>query len=231
MTTAIPEAEQPVPGRARMARCLSRPGGWYLRVATLNLFGRQGAWADRRSVLREGLRELRPDLVAFQEAIVTDDYDQVVDLLGPGFSIAHQAGREANGSGCSIASRWPLGDVREVDLFVTPRVDPGELGSRTAVAEVHSPDPIGPLLFVNHKPSFRLGFEHERELQAVTAARFVEELVGERRLHVGCDHGPTLDITACAQIFNQPGGGVWASDHFGVMADLAVPAAGDPCWG
>jgi hypothetical protein len=53
-----------------------------------------------------------------------------------------------------------------------------------AVAEVRGPDPIGPLLFVNHKPSFRLGFEHERELQALTAARFVEELVGGRRLHV-----------------------------------------------
>jgi hypothetical protein len=29
-----------------------------------------------------GLSDLQPDLVAFIEAIVTDDYDQVTDLLG-----------------------------------------------------------------------------------------------------------------------------------------------------
>ena len=43
-----------------------------VRVVTPNLWGRRGAWAERRSVLAEGLRELRPDLVAFQEAVVND---------------------------------------------------------------------------------------------------------------------------------------------------------------
>jgi hypothetical protein len=36
------------------------------------------------------------------------------------------------------------------------------------------------------------------------------------------DHGPSLDITACALVFDQPVGGVWASGHFGVVADLTV---------
>jgi hypothetical protein len=92
-----------------------------LRVLTQNLWGRRGAWADRRGVLGDGLRELQPDLVAFVEAIKTDEYDQVVDLLGPEFHVAHQAEREPDGQGASIASRWPLGDVHEVDLNVTPR--------------------------------------------------------------------------------------------------------------
>jgi hypothetical protein len=35
--------------------------------------------------------------------------------------------------------------------------------------------------------------------------------------------GPSLDITACARIFDQPVSGVWGSDHFGVVADLAPP--------
>jgi endonuclease/exonuclease/phosphatase family metal-dependent hydrolase len=39
------------------------------------------------------------------------------------------------------------------------------------------------------------------------------------------DRGPTLDIRACARLFDEPLDGVWASDHFGVVADLAVPAA------
>jgi endonuclease/exonuclease/phosphatase family metal-dependent hydrolase len=38
------------------------------------------------------------------------------------------------------------------------------------------------------------------------------------------DHGePTLEISVCARIFDDPINGVWASDHFGLVADLAVP--------
>ena len=38
------------------------------------------------------------------------------------------------------------------------------------------------------------------------------------------EHGPTLAISNCARIFDEPVDGVWASDHFGVVADLAHPA-------
>ncbi len=269
-----------------------------VRVATLNLWARHGSWDERRSVLVDGFHELRPDVVAFQEAKKTDDYDQVGDLLGPHFHVVHQSGRSADGVGATIASRWPLGEVREMDLHVTPRLEstPGWIGS-VVVAEIFAPDPIGPLLFVHHKPSWQWGFEHERELQAVAAARFVEELLEERSMHVvlagdfdavpeaasvrfwsgkqalsgtsvcyrdawesihprepghtftprnplvaggemplelgrridyilvRCiEHGPTLEVSACARIFAEPVDGVWASDHFGVVADLAVPA-------
>jgi endonuclease/exonuclease/phosphatase family metal-dependent hydrolase len=166
-------------------------------------------------------------------------------------------------------------------------------------------NPLGPLLFVDNNPNYQLDFELERELQAVAAARFIEELVGERRLHVvvagdfdgspetaslrfwcglqslggmsvcyrdawesthpgepghtfsprnplvpsshhpllvdgetplelgrridhimvRCGHhGPTLDVAACALLFDEEVDGVWASDHFGVMADLVVRA-------
>ena len=43
---------------------------------------------------------------------------------------------------------------------------------------------------------------------------------------VHCDdslHGPTLDVRACTLAFDEPVGGVWASDHFGVVAELSVP--------
>ena len=36
-------------------------------------------------------------------------------------------------------------------------------------------------------------------------------------------HGPTLQVRSCECILDQPVDGVWASDHFGVVADLAVP--------
>jgi endonuclease/exonuclease/phosphatase family metal-dependent hydrolase len=266
-----------------------------VRVATLNLWGRHGVWDERRSVLVDGLRELQADIIAFQEAVVRDGYDQVADLLlDASYHVAHQAGREAEGTGLSIASRWEVGEVWEETLHVTPRVDPSEI----AVAEILTPGPLRTLLFAHHNPSWQLGFELERELQAVAASRLVEDLVGKREVShvvlagdfnaapdsasvrfwrglqslgdtsvcyrdawesahpvdpghtfsphnplvvsggnwplelgrridyvmVRCgDHGPTLEVRACERIFDKPVGGVWASDHFGVVADLAIP--------
>jgi endonuclease/exonuclease/phosphatase family metal-dependent hydrolase len=37
-------------------------------------------------------------------------------------------------------------------------------------------------------------------------------------------HGRSLDVTRCELLFDEPVNGVWASDHFGVVADLVVPA-------
>jgi endonuclease/exonuclease/phosphatase family metal-dependent hydrolase len=42
------------------------------------------------------------------------------------------------------------------------------------------------------------------------------------------EYGPTLEVRACERIFDEPVGGVWASDHFGVVADLAVPTTRSP---
>jgi endonuclease/exonuclease/phosphatase family metal-dependent hydrolase len=251
------------------------------------------AWSDRQAALAAGLRALDPDLAAFQEAIALDGHDQVVDLLGPGHHVVHQREREADGSGVSLASRWPITRVHEVDLHLTPRT--AGFPCVTLVAEVQVPPPIGPLVFATHKPNFQLALERERELQAVAGAGFLERLAAERgvpvvvagdfdatpdaasmrfwcgrqslgeasvcyrdawqHLHpddpghtftsanplvaegtwplergrridyvlVRCaDHGPGLDIVACERIFEAPVDGVWASDHFGVVADLAV---------
>jgi endonuclease/exonuclease/phosphatase family metal-dependent hydrolase len=149
---------------------------------TLNLWGRRGDWDARQSLIMDGLRGLQPDLVAFIEAIVTDDYEQVADLLGAGYHVAHQTVREPDGQGASIASRWPLGDVSEVDLNVTPRT--ADFACTTLVAEVGAPEPFGPLLFVDHVPNWQLNFERERELQALAAARHIEELVARQPRHV-----------------------------------------------
>lgn len=156
-----------------------------VRVLTLNLWGRSGAWDERRQVLADGLRELHPGILAFQEVVAPEGYEQAGDLLGPGFRIAQHGGRSEDGTGAAIASRWPLGELLEEDLRVTPRVDPahGWIG-RLAAVEVLAPDPVGPLLCVHHKPSWQRGFDREREIQAVAAARFVEGLLGEDGTHV-----------------------------------------------
>jgi endonuclease/exonuclease/phosphatase family metal-dependent hydrolase len=37
-------------------------------------------------------------------------------------------------------------------------------------------------------------------------------------------HGPTLQVRDCGRLLDGPVDGVWASDHYGVVADLALPA-------
>ena len=245
------------------------------------------------------MRRLGPDLVALQEVTRTADYDQVADLLGPGYAVVDHSDPSPEGVGAALASRWPVRDPRRLDLHLTPRAD---LSWAAAVAvEVFAPAPLGPLLAVHHKPNWQYGREYEREQQAVAAARFVEQVVGElghgqreppvvllgdfdaapeaasirfwtgrqsldgtsvcyqdaweavhpgeaghtftpdnrlvrdgemalergRRIDyvmVRCGpHGPTLEVTGCQRILDQPVDGVWASDHYGVLVDLQLP--------
>jgi len=35
--------------------------------------------------------------------------------------------------------------------------------------------------------------------------------------------GPTLQVADCRRVLDEPVNGVWASDHFGVVADLVLP--------
>jgi hypothetical protein len=72
--------------------------------------------------------------------------------------------------------------VREVDLHVTPRVTLP--WAAAVVAEVELPPPYGLSLFAHHKPTYEIGYARERELQAVACARFIEDLIAARDLHV-----------------------------------------------
>jgi endonuclease/exonuclease/phosphatase family metal-dependent hydrolase len=265
-----------------------------LRVLTLNVLTPAHAdWSRRRPLLRAGIASLNPDLVALQEVV------DPADLLGPGYHVAPHPGPSDDGVGAALASRWPLGEVRHLDLRVTDRVDLP--WSAAVAAEIDAP--FGPLLFVHHKPTYHVGYAYEREQQAVACARFVEDLsrdtdrhvvlagdfddtpdsasirfwtgrqsldgtsvayrdawetvhadasghtftpvnplvqAGEMPLETGrridyvlvrCGtHGPTLEVTDCRRVFDEPVDGVWPSDHFGVLADLRVPAHPPGAW-
>jgi endonuclease/exonuclease/phosphatase family metal-dependent hydrolase len=269
-----------------------------VRVATLNLWSVGGVWDGRRDVLRDGFREVQPDLIAFQEVYKTKDRDTVAEILDGGFHVVHQTtGLLGDGNCAAIASRWPLTEVHELDQQLTPRT--ADFPVTTMIAELDVPD-VGPLFFVNHLPSWKAQLEHERELQTVAAARWIEERLPEQPAHVvlagdfdavpdaasirflrglqslegtsvsyrdawetahpredghtftlrnplmmeesdvvqersrridyifvrADEHGPTLAISSCELIFDQPVDGVWASDHVGLVADLsATPGA------
>jgi endonuclease/exonuclease/phosphatase family metal-dependent hydrolase len=161
----------------------------HARVVVQNLWGRRGDWDARRSVLTPGFEELQPDLVALPESVVNDEYDQVLDVLGDEYHVVHQQDRERGdgsdvepGQGHSLASRWPVGEVRELDLHLTPSTEGFACG--TLAAEIHAPEPLGTLVFAFHNPSWKLHQAYERELQAVEAARFLAEFAEERARHV-----------------------------------------------
>jgi hypothetical protein len=65
---------------------------------------------------------------------------------------------------------------------VTPRT--GDFACSTLAVEVEMPEPIGSTLLLNHNPSWQLAFARERELQAVAATRFADEMRAGRDMHV-----------------------------------------------
>jgi endonuclease/exonuclease/phosphatase family metal-dependent hydrolase len=255
-----------------------------IRVATQNIWRFHGDWENRRRLLVDGLRELAPDVVGFQEAVVTRDYDQPQDLLSPVYDVVHHGARAADGGGESIATRWPLGEVREHE-------------NGTLAAEIRTPEPLGRIVFVNPPLSYPKDTEVDRERQAVEVARLVEDMLAGRPAHVilagdlnaepeaasirflrglqsldgmsvcyrdaweaahpgepghtftpenptmptgetgawalepgrridyilirSSGHGPTLDTVSCERLFDEAVDGTWASDHFGVTAELS----------
>jgi exonuclease III len=146
-----------------------------MRVVTQNLLGHHMDWPRRRTAVTSCFQDLKPDVLAAQEVVVTDDDDQVGEILGDGYHVAHHPLREKDGSGISIASRWPIGVVRELDLQVGPRT--ADFAAAALIADIHWPHSDLPLLLVNHKPSYRTNLEYERGRQAVLTAGFVEEIV------------------------------------------------------
>jgi endonuclease/exonuclease/phosphatase family metal-dependent hydrolase len=149
-----------------------------MRVLTQNLLAPQYQdWTRRRLALVSGLRRLDPDVVALQEVVDVDE------LLGSGWHVAWHSRRAEEGDGAAVASRWPLGEVHEIDGLLTPRAAEFPWGG-TVVAEVRAPEPVGPFFVVHHKPVYQLGYERERELHAVAAARLVEEVAPDTAQHV-----------------------------------------------
>jgi endonuclease/exonuclease/phosphatase family metal-dependent hydrolase len=55
-----------------------------VRILTLNLLSPEHAeWERRRPVLQAGIRQLQRDLVALQETVRGNGYDQAAEPLGP----------------------------------------------------------------------------------------------------------------------------------------------------
>jgi len=146
-----------------------------IRVLTMNIWNFAGEYEVRQRLLREGVRDLSPDLLAFQEAGCDGKRDQVRDMLdGLGYHVIHQFDGQAQWpgrDGCAIASRWPVELLETVSLQVTDHARAYPYAA--ILVRAQAPAPVGPLLFSCAKPSWEMNREVERELQAVELAKVI----------------------------------------------------------
>ncbi|MBJ71579.1 MAG: hypothetical protein CMN31_09590 [Sandaracinus sp.] len=155
-----------------------------LRVATLNVWNKSGPWLDRRTLIREQLEELAPDIVGLQEILelrVGDNaMNQADELLPEGFHRAYGASHEMSGSwvpegqhllfGNALLSRFPIRAH-----FVHPL--PGEDLSDQKRTLLHAvlETPFGVLdVFVTHL-NWKLEEGWIRERQVKEIARLIGE--------------------------------------------------------
>lgn len=153
-----------------------------MRVVTLNTWGMRGNWSARLPVFQQQLRTLDADLLTLQETVLRDAVDQAADLLGPGYHLAQQQHREADGQGITTASRYPFGKTFEIDLNLTERT--GDFACTCLVTEILASAPFGRIWLANHFPDYQLDHERERRLQAVEVARRLETLLTAAPGHV-----------------------------------------------
>lgn len=125
------------------------------RVATLNIWNRQGPWADRLVLIVEGLRELDLDAVGLQEVLgftgLPSQAHEIARALG--WNVHHVPAWDIGGGltfGNAILSPHALSDCASLPLPSPPGLD-----TRT-VAFAHVECAHGPMpLFVTH-----LTFQH-----------------------------------------------------------------------
>jgi endonuclease/exonuclease/phosphatase family metal-dependent hydrolase len=149
-----------------------------VRVLSLNIWANGGDWPARRRSLRTGFAALEPDLLALEEVVVTDGYDQASELLGPDFHLLHARHRSSDGIGLTIASRWPIARSLEVDLRDPDRDYEGTVPGALLTA-IDLPDGVGEVIFINHNPTWEPSREADREREAVRVARAIEAFAGD----------------------------------------------------
>lgn len=83
-----------------------------VRVLTLNIWNRLGPWDERLAVIRDGIREMSPDIVGLQEVIEVPGHTQADAIgVGLGYRAAYGMANEyGNGIslGNAVLSRWPI---------------------------------------------------------------------------------------------------------------------------
>lgn len=145
------------------------------RIATLNIWNRQGPWARRLPLLQRGLRELDADAIALQEVLAFPGMPNQAEELaaGTGWHVHYAPAWQIGGGlamGNAILSPHPL---RDLDTLPLPT--PAGLDTRT-VAFARALTPHGALpVFATHL-TFQFHLGHVRCAQVRALADHVARL-------------------------------------------------------
>jgi len=143
-----------------------------VRVVTLNIWNRCGPWEERLAVIREGLRELDPDIVGLQEVIDAHGRTQAHDIAeGLGYHVAYGMANPYGGGifmGNATLSRWPIAATK---LYPLPTGGTDERRSML-FSEIDSPHGKIPF-FVTHL-NWKLHESVVREQQVLEIAARVK---------------------------------------------------------
>ena len=145
-----------------------------LRVATFNLWNKQGPWPRRLPLIRAGLAALDADVIGVQEVLALPGHpSQADEVAPPGWHVHHVPAWSIGGGltfGNAVLSRHPLHDRRALPLPTPPGIDPRTV----AFARVDVPG--GPVpVFVTHL-TFQLHLGHVRCAQVRALADHVAAL-------------------------------------------------------
>jgi endonuclease/exonuclease/phosphatase family metal-dependent hydrolase len=145
------------------------------RVVTLNIWNRQGPWAQRLPLIRDGLRALDADVIGLQEVLGFPGMPSQADEIaaGTGWHVHYVPAWHIGGGltyGNAILSKHPLVDTKSL-----PLPSPEGLDTRTvAFARVELPH--GPMpVFVTHL-TFQLHLGHARCEQVRALVDHVKQL-------------------------------------------------------
>lgn len=154
-----------------------------IRVATLNIWNRLGPWDERLAAIRAGVLAEGADVLALQEVVAMDGFDQAALIAeGGGYHVVHaRHGAARFPLGNALLSRFP---VLRQEVFDLPTGDTIERRS-LLFAELDAPPGKLPV-FVTHL-NWKLDEGHVRELQV----RFITDTI-ERLCPVDTTFPPVL---------------------------------------
>ncbi len=139
------------------------------RVATLNIWNRQGPWSERLPLIRESLMALDADAIALQEVLgFTGMPSQAHEIAaGTGWNVHHVPAWNVGGGltfGNAILSPHPMTELRSLELPSPPGLD-----TRT-VAFARIELPHGPMpVFATHLTwQHHLGHARCQQVRALT---------------------------------------------------------------
>jgi endonuclease/exonuclease/phosphatase family metal-dependent hydrolase len=167
-----------------------------LRIVTLNMWNDRPDAVRRLNVAVEGLKALKPDVVAMQEVVETpaigNQAQRVADALGASWAFDPVDRQRAAGPlGNAVVSRFPI-VTRESLLLPGPPEDP----RRALLCVLETP--FGKLPMVSVHLSWEMWHSPRREQQVVGLDAFVRANPGELPPILAGDFNATPD-SACIQ--------------------------------